>query len=42
MSVMGRRSFAKPGSIPVVKQLVLPSWQAFSSGSIICGGHAFG
>ena len=42
ISVSGSRSFAKPGSMPVVKQEVEPSWQAFSSASTIAGGHAFG
>ena len=38
MSVMGKRSLAKPGSMPVVKQVAPPSAQASVIGSIHEGG----
>ena len=38
---MGNRSLAKPGSIPVVKQVAPPSAQASVMGSIHEGGFCF-
>ena len=42
ISVIGNRSFAKPGSIPVVKQAFPLSAQARSSSVNNSGGHGFG
>ena len=41
MRVMGKRSLAKPGSMPVVKQVAPPSAQASVMGSIHEGGLSF-